>query len=186
MLFLHLQMCVHVYFYLEYNHYNEYHPYEPEIVPSVVISPKENKYEARLFIYARSSKEKALYIDKMLNDRMDGLSQANQLLWIKLINDYYEQNNIFSEQSFVQSLSDDDYKQYLRIVEAVEGDATPYTDEDLNDCLEKMKSVKFSKRNEKITEDIIKESNDDKIKSLLAEKFKNKRQQNDLKNKRRK
>ncbi len=173
-------------FYLEYNHYNEYQPYESEIVPSVVISPKENKYEARLFIYARSSKEKALYIDKMLNDRMDGLSQANQLLWIKLINDYYEQNNIFSEQSFVQSLSDEDYKQYLRIVEAVEGDATPYTDEDLNDCLEKMKSVKFSKRNEKITEDIIKESNDDKIKSLLAEKFKNKRQQNDLKIKRRK
>ena len=160
--------------------------YQPEVIPNEIIKPKENKFEARLFIYARSSKEKALYIDKMLNDRMDGLSIKNQMLWIKLINDYYEQNNVFSEQKFVQSLNDDDYNQYLRIVEAVEGDITPYTDEDLDDCLEKMKSVKFSKRNEKLTQDIIKESNDDKKKSLLAEKFKNKRQQNDLKIKRRK
>lgn len=143
-------------------------------------------FEIRLFMYAKSSKEKALYIDSTLNDRMEALSKPNQNLWISLINGYYEMYQEFDEAVFINTLSDEARDHYFKIMEVLKRDMLPYTDENLNDCLEKLRLVKLDKQNQSINTEM--ELSDDAAKKikLVADKFKNKKQQENLKKMRRK
>lgn len=145
-----------------------------------------SNYEIRLFMYAKASKEKAMYIDRLLNDRMDALTKDNQNLWISLVNGYYEAYNEFDEELFVSLLSEEGKNHYFKICDILKKDRNPYTDEDLTDCLEKLKIVKFDKKNEKLDKDLSHTQVEaDKFKIVL-EKFKNKKQKENLKNMRRK
>lgn len=148
--------------------------------------PWYSKYEIRLFMYAKSSKEKALRIDHMLNDRMEALSKENQRLWISLINGYYENYPEFDEGAFIGMLDAENQEQYIAINDAMRGDKTPYTDEDLTDCLEKLRQVRFDKKNEKLSKDLEKTEDFDNQTKIISEKFKNKKQKEQLKNLRRK
>ena len=143
-------------------------------------------FEIRLFMYAKSSKEKALYIDNTLNDRMEALSKPNQNLWISLINGYYEMYQEFDEAVFVNTISEEAREHYFKIMDVLKKDMLPYTDENLNDCLEKLRLVKLDKQNKNInTEMQLLDDAAKKIK-LVADKFKNKKQQENLKKMRRK
>ncbi len=143
-------------------------------------------FEIRLFMYAKSSKEKAIYIDKMLNDRIEAMSLDNQNLWISLINDFYASNEEFDENKFMSILSNEACMYYIKITEMLKKDKTPYTDEDLNDCLEKLKQVKYDKKNLKLSKDLSHTEKIDKQMEIVLEKFKNKKQKEKLKKMRRK
>lgn len=142
--------------------------------------------ELRLFMYARASKEKAKYIDKVLEDRMDALDSKNQNLWSALVNHYYERFDKFSENDFIRILSVDDYAQYQYVLEKLRYDKIPYSDENLNECLEKLKEINLKNRNQKLQQKLSqKEDTLEKLK-IIQEKFRNKKQQINLSNTRRK
>lgn len=143
-------------------------------------------YEIRLFMYAKATKEKALYIDNVLSDRIEALSKNNQNLWISLINGYYEMYNEFNEELFISMLSDEAKNHYYHIMDILKKDMLPYTDENLNDCLEKLRLVKIDKQNESISTEISLLDDESKKIKLVADKFKNKKQQETFKNMRRK
>lgn len=154
-------------------------------------TPKEIKkwykmYEARLFGYARSSKSTALYIDGILSDRMEAMSFEGQSLWIRLINSFYSALDYFDEAAFLKMLSASEAEYYFNILEMLSKDKTPYTDEDLNDCLQKLKEDTYKVMNQALKNRIL-ESNDSTKKSrLIDEMFRNKRNQAQLANIRRK
>ncbi len=70
---------------------------------------------------------------------------------------------------------------YIKITEMLKKDKTPYTDEDLNDCLEKLKQVKYDKKNLKLSKDLSHTEKIDKQMEIVLEKFKNKKQKEKLK-----
>lgn len=154
------------------------------------LSPKStiefNNYEIRLFMYAKSSREKAMYIDHFLNDRFEAISKKNMDIWMCLINVYYERYQEFNEEKFVQLLDEDSKLYYRSIIEYLHNDSTPYTDEDLNACLKKLDEKKYDRKNEKIDLSIKKSSNAEEIFDLILKKFKNKKIKEDLKKMRRK
>lgn len=143
-------------------------------------------FEIRLFMYAKSSKEKALYIDNTLNDRMEALSKENQNLWISLINGYYEMYQEFDEMEFINTLSEETKAHYYKIMEILKKDKLPYTDENLNDCLEKLRLVKLVKQHQNIDTEFKLSDDQSKKLKLVADKFNIKKQQENLKKMRRK
>lgn len=169
--------------------------YEPDRFEKKNFYPKEiqtkcwnPKYELRLLMYAKSSREKALYIDRILNDknRIEALSEKMQSLWISLVNGYYAEYAEYDEKTFVRLLDEEAQSYYTEIVKTLNADKIPYTDEDLYDCLEKLKLVKLDKTNERLTEEIAKTDSFDNQMGLIADKFKNKKQIDQLKKMRRK
>lgn len=145
-----------------------------------------SKYEIRLFMYAKSSREKAVYIDKLLNDRIDAISQENLNLWISMVNRYYEEYLEFNEKAFVRMLNEKDLAYYERMCEVLKKDKTPYTDEDLNACLNKLDFVKYDKKNQKIDLEIAKQKDIENQIKLISKKFENNKQKEQLKKLRRK
>lgn len=152
------------------NNYNYFENYSPKnIKKESFVSP----CEMRLFMYARASKEKALFIDRMLIDRIEAMSSSAQRLWISLINTYYENFDEFEEGKFVKILDTENFQYYCKIVELLSKDKVPYSDEDLNDCLEKLKRNKIDIDNDELN-DRIKRTDDISKRVLSVEmKFKN-------------
>lgn len=152
------------------NNYNYFENYSPKnIKKETFLSP----CEMRLFMYARASKEKALFIDRMLIDRIEAMSSSAQRLWIALINTYYENFDEFEEGKFVKILDTENFQYYCKIVELLSKDKVPYSDEDLNDCLEKLKRNKIDIDNDELN-DRIKRTDDISKRVLSVEmKFKN-------------
>ena len=152
------------------NNYNYFENYSPKnIKKETFLSP----CEMRLFMYARASKEKALFIDRMLTDRIEAMSSSAQRLWISLINTYYENFDEFEEGKFVKILDTENFQYYCKIVELLSKDKVPYSDEDLNDCLEKLKRNKIDIDNDELN-DRIKRTDDISKRVLSVEmKFKN-------------
>ena len=152
------------------NNYNYFENYSPKnIKKESFVSP----CEMRLFMYARASKEKALFIDRMLTDRIEAMSSSAQRLWISLINTYYENFDEFEEGKFVKILDTENFQYYCKIVELLSKDKVPYSDEDLNDCLEKLKRNKIDIDNDELN-DRIKRTDDISKRVLSVEmKFKN-------------
>lgn len=162
-----------------------YQEYQPEIeVKPVEVNPKKNLSicECRLFIFAKSSKEKALYIDKRINDIMGfGFSYDTQILWIKLINDFYLNYDYFDEAIFIKMLDSVETANYLNLLEAVRNSSTPYDDEDMNRCILKIKEISCEKEILDISSRVSK-INDPKNKiKLIARQYELKRNLKEVK-----
>ena len=134
----------------------------------------------RIFMYAKASKEKALYIDSVISTMMGGLSKENQKLWVNLINNFYEKNEIFDEEMFVSSLDDENRSHYFKITEDLIKDKNPYNSVDLEACLEKIRLDQIDNDNKKLTNALINEINTDAKVDILANKFKNRQKKNNL------
>lgn len=67
----------------------------------------KRNFELRLFSYARHSKERALEIDKKLNDYMDALQPINQEIWSILVDHYYVHYNQFDDATFCSMLTEE-------------------------------------------------------------------------------
>ncbi len=141
---------------------------------------KENnfKYAAiRIFDYAKSSKMKALEIDNYLekDNRFIGLGPILGQLWQAIIS-FYQDNFYFDEEKFVLYLQEKNlYNDYYHMISLNEFYAKlnlPYSDSDLNECLE---SINKEARNIKLNniQQSINMKIDEKLaKELTIKKFK--------------
>ena len=143
--------------------------------------------EYRLFIYARSQKEKALYIDNMIKDIMNfGFSYNTQVLWIKLINDYYMNYDYYDEAIFLKMLNQEEVTYLLNLIEEVRKDNTPYNDLDLNECILKIKEISYTKEIEDISSRLHLLKDDLKKIALVSKQYELKRKLKELKESRKK
>lgn len=170
--------------------YNDNYDYNDTYIDSTNY-PREIKkhykqYELRLFGYARANKNTALYIDSKLSDRMESMSLEGQDLWIRLINSFYSINETFDEGLFLKSLSQSEAEFYFNILELLRKDMNPYTDEDLELCLSKLKEDTYKIKNQNLSREVIKTDDVSKKARLLDEMFKNKKNQNQISKTRRK
>ena len=148
--------------------------FEPQIFnePARVFN---NIFEIRLLLYARSSKDKALGIDEKISDYFNAFSPINRNIWIKLINDYYANYEVFDDKRFISMLSTEEKNVYLDNIEQARTSIDPYNDADLALLIEKMGNKEFKERN-KIIDKQIRSTNDTEQKILkINEKFKNKK-----------
>ena len=156
-----------------------------QIANSKPIKPKKawnDRCELRLFMYAKSSKEKALYIDSMLSDRMDALSFENQGLWVTLINSFYENYDVFDEAIFIKMLSQDEVTHYTSILDELRRfNINEYNDEDLHDCLFKLNLVKLDNANKQISNKVKNDMDIVDGTKLIEKKFANKKAKEQLK-----
>ena len=141
------------------------------------VKPKpkfNNIFEIRLLLYARSSKEKALSIDERISEYFNAFSPVNRNIWIKLINEYYTNNELFDDKKFISLLSPDEQQVYLDNIELARNSIDPYNDADLALLINKMSTKEFKERN-KIIDKQIKNLSDEQKVLKINEKFKNKK-----------
>ena len=154
---------------------------EPIIAKPVNEETWNSICELRLIAYARVSKEKALYIDKMLEKKMDALSNENQMLWIKLINNYYENFEEFNEGYFIRLLTQSEYEHYQKIMEVLSRSVIKYNDEDLDKCLEALDIVQNNVQRKKMSNNINQSEDLSEQTYILSELFKKRKQKENMK-----
>ena len=170
----------------DYNAYKGYsdEPFTSDELEAVVVNNCDNiirsNAQNRIFTYAKASKEKALYIDSVISSIMGGLSKENQKLWVNLVNNFYEKNEIFDEEIFVNSLDDENRSHYFKITEDLIKDKNPYNSVDLEACLEKIRLDQIENDGKKLTNALNNEINTDAKVDILANKFKNRQKKNNL------
>lgn len=156
--------------------YVDFEPYEQEIFNTNEVKPISNTFkrvhEIRLFMYARTSIEKALFIDSRINECIDGMSNENRSLWITLIDDYYNRYRSFDDNLFCQLLTDEQMNTYSSNIDFLRKSNEPYNDQDLEFCIEKIKEMNLKSQKDSCTTKIKTSLNEDEIKFSLAEKFK--------------
>ncbi len=153
-----------------------------------VIQPTEIKLEnnisraqIRLFMYAKSSKEKALYIDNMITPYLDALSDENRNLWISLVYDYYNNNELFSEESFIKALDEDKRAYYFKLLDILRTNPDKYDEEDLEQCIEKIHLEHLDAQRRKISKDLERTEDRNYQFNLIAAKFANRKKKETLK-----
>lgn len=163
--------------------YDEYEEEPIQFTPET-IQKTFYEYELRLFLYARNSKDRALQIDKKLEDSIDAFQPTNREIWIALINQYYAQYEQFDDALFCSILNEEQRRVYIENLEKVKGSSAPYTDADLECILKKMQEMHHKVLNQGLTQ-IIQNSTDIEFqKAKLAEKFNNKKQSMRMHNRR--
>lgn len=170
----------------EYNTYSGYsdEPFSSDDFEINVVNNNENLIKSnaqiRIFMYAKASKEMALYIDNRLSDMMSGLSLENQKLWVNLVNNFYEKNEIFDEEKFVESIDDEARAYYFKITDELIKDKNPYNEVDLEACLDKIKIMQIDNEQIKLSEALSNEVDPQAKLDILKNKFKNKQKKNSL------
>ena len=172
----------------DYNSYKGFSDDDEFLTSDDYVTPVVNNYnnvfksnaQIRLFMYAKASKEKALYIDSKLSNMMSGLSLENQILWVNLINNFYEKNDIFDEERFLQSLDNENRAYYFKITDELIKDKNPYNEVDLEACLEKVRLMQIDNENKKLSNQLFNEMDSKAKVDILVNKFKNKQKKNNL------
>ena len=163
----------------------DYQDNQPQVVTKPVeVIPKKNFSicEYRLFIYAKSSKEKALYIDRKINEIMGfGFSFETQILWVKLINDFYLNYDYFDEAVFIKMLNPEETANYLNLLEEVRKDSTAYEDKDMNECILKIQEISYQKEILDISSRVPKITDSAKKLKLIARQYELKRNLKEIK-----
>ncbi len=130
-----------------------------------------SRAQIRLFMYAKSSKEKALYIDNMITPYLDALSEENRNLWMSLVYDYYSNNEFFSEEAFIKALDDNKRAYYFKILDILRTNPDKYDDEDLEQCVEKIHLEHYDAQRRKISKDLERTDDINYKANLIAAKF---------------
>lgn len=145
-----------------------------------------SRNEIRLFMYAKESKEKAQYIESLISDKMDALSAESQKLWFSLIDSYYVQYDEFTEKDFINLLDPESLAYYIKITEILKKEKISYTQADLLECVEKFKTSKYTRKNEKLSDEYYNAKSADNKLKIINEKFKNKKIKEQIEKNRRK
>ena len=145
--------------------------FETPLIEDINKTIIKKEFELRLFMYARSSKDKALEIDSKINEYLDAFTPVNREIWMKLIDVYYVQNEDFNDKEFCLLLTDNEKETYLDNLESLRGNNTPYDDKDLELIIKKMEEVSIIEQNKVYSKQII-ENND--LEKLLK-KYQNKK-----------
>lgn len=130
--------------------------------------------ELRLLNYAKIDKTMAENIENSFpnHDIRPYLEPIHQEIWDELILDYYMQFDNFTEQLFLDRLNDRLHTCYLQNITSLnkKGDKyVPYTNDDMSDCIEKLKEHYVESKIMKLDEKIGLAQGKDKI-MYLSEK----------------
>ena len=183
----------------EFN-YPDYPPYQGELIPPydngngyqpepILANPKKwnSICELRLFRYARASRQEAMYINRVLEDRMEAMTPDSQRLWMALIDNFYANYQVFDEGIFLKIIKEADLlTYYFDVIERLNGDKTPYNEDDRNECLIKLKEIKYDKMMRSLDEKYNSSLDQAEQLKLLSQKWNLKRKINELKKARRK
>lgn len=173
---------------------NDYYSFKNNIIPTDFVSSDDyinpipiknndtiSRAQIRLFMYAKSSKEKALYIDNMITPYLDALSDENRNLWLSLVYDYYTNNELYSEEAFIKNLDDNNRNHYFKILDLLRNNPDKYDDEDLQQCIEKISLEHLDVQRNKISKDIERTQDLSYQANLIAAKFANRKKKETLK-----
>ncbi len=164
--------------------YTEYEEIKPE-----VIKPKWNSIvELRIFVYAKN-RGYAMYINEGIKDYFDALSFESQTLWVKLIDEYYNNFEKYDEGKFINILSQEECDYFTLIMEELAKDSYKLNDDDYGYnyddmccCINKLQEIALQKRNE-INKNKLNNSNESDSKKILTEIMNNKKRSLKLKQK---
>lgn len=172
--------------YPDTNQYYDNNTYEPTYAEIKPIQRDCNEYEARLFQYARSSRAVAMRIESEISEFIEGLSAEGRNIWMKLVNDYYNNYETYIEEVFIKMLSEEQVNYYVLILEKISKTVAPFDDLDLKDCIDKIRTNKFDMINYELVNKIVSTDDVAKQSRYIDDIFKNKRNQAELTKKRRK
>lgn len=178
--------------YIPKDDYKEYPSYVDIKYPEEILEPvelKKNEFrlcEARLFIFARADKAYALGIDRKIQEYLNGFSKPMLELWLKLIDEFYQNYSEFDEGAFLRLLSEEQIRNYQDLVAFSLKDKAPYREKSISDCIEKLKELTSSSNNKHLSQRMQSATSDVEKLQIITEKINNKRRQNELKKSRRK
>ncbi len=154
---------------------------EVNIPQPIKINYNTSRAQIRLFMYAKSSKEKALYIDNEISPYLDALSDDNRNLWLSLVYDYYNNNELFSEEKFIKALDEEKRNYYFKVLDNLRNNPDKYDEEDLEQCIEKIHLEHLDAQRIKISKDIERTDDFDDKSKLIVAKFQNRKKKESLK-----
>ena len=173
--------------YPEDNNYYEEAPIDI-IEPKPIIEEKWNSTaELRLFLYAKQSKANATYIDQSLGNSIFGFKEKTRKLWVKLVNEYYDNFDKFEETTFIKMLTEqEDVDYYILMMNKLREDTiSPYNQEDMISCINKIEEITCDVLNDDIKRVISKnDTPKEKQYECANEIFKNAKKKLELKKKR--
>ena len=129
---------------------DDYYIEEPIIEePKPIISETWNSIaELRLFLYAMQSKANAIYINDTLGESIYGFKEKTIKIWVKLIDEYYANFDKFDNASFIKMLDQPDVDYYTLMMNKVREDTiASYNQEDMTDCIKKIRLDYFDAKN---------------------------------------
>ena len=115
-----------------------------------------------------------------------GFKEKTRKLWVKLLNEYYDNFDKFEESSFIKMLNQEDIEYYMLMMNKLREDTlTPYNQEDMISCIDKIKELSFDVLNDDMKRQISKtDTSKERQYECVNEVFKNTRKKLELKKKR--
>ncbi len=158
---------------------NIYHdPYEYPVDIAPVKKPIKNnkkKYgnlaEIKIFLYAIQNKYFATTIDKKISDSLQVLSEDYFNIWDTLIHDYYLNYDEFKEGKFIQLLNKDLIDQFVNLMDELKKYSVDCSQEDLNDCIEKINDLAIEKEYELLDKQFENASSEEEKMQILSKKM---------------
>ncbi len=135
-------------------------------------------HELRIFDYAKITKEKAIYIDS--KGIIDALSDDNQKIWFKLIENYYDKYQVFDNARFLNVLNEQErniYIENIKVQQNIKHIQVEYTDADLEEVLKALLKNKDKKSLDSLSNAIYNTSVEAEKIALIEEKIKLRREQ---------
>ena len=139
-----------------YDNPDDYYQEPVETKPAVK-KQEYDKAELRLLIYSLQSRSNALYINDSLqeDEGMNGFSPDIANLWMKLVDEYYNEFDKYETTRFLSILNQDEVSCLLKIIELTKDNKIDsYNQDDLIKCIEKIKKNATKNANKKLQKSI--------------------------------
>ncbi|MCR5646671.1 MAG: DNA primase [Acholeplasmatales bacterium] len=158
------------------NIYHDPYEYPVDIAPvKKPIKKNEKKYgnlaEIKIFLYAIQNKYFATTIDKKISDSLQVLSEDYFNIWDTLIHDYYLNYDEFNEGKFIRLLNENLINQFLNLMDELKKYSVDCSQEDLNDCIEKINDLAIEKEYELLDKQFENSSSEEEKMQILLKKM---------------
>ncbi len=158
------------------NIYHDPYEYPVDIAPvKKPIKKNKKKYgnlaEIKIFLYAIQNKYFATTIDKKISDSLQVLSEDYFNIWDTLINDYYLNYDEFDEGKFIRLLNEDLTNQFVILMDELKKYSVDCSQEDLNDCVEKINDLAIEKEYELLDKQFENSSSEEEKMQILSKKM---------------
>ena len=147
--------------------------YEFSVHPLTYQPPLKRNYELRLLMYAKSSKEIALKIDREIAPSLSAFDPIYQRIWTALVDDYYCRYSVFDESLFLNCLDEEQKSTYEEKIRTLSQSMDIYNERDLRDCMDKLKEQALTEKNKEYNKQIADSLDEAYIRKKIVEKFAN-------------
>ena len=124
-------------------------------------------------MYAKSSKEIALKIDREIAPSLSAFDPIYQRIWTALIDDYYCRYSVFDESLFLNCLDEEQKSTYEEKIRTLSQSMDIYNERDLRDCMDKLKEQALTEKNKEYNKQIADSLDEAYIRKKIVEKFAN-------------